>query len=91
MERKEGRRTAVMLSQAARSAALAKAVERPTTRTGRDVVFDMKFIRATITSNTGPRSSPEHHFTSLPPSIYIEDGGREGKDESIHPANEFRR
>lgn len=49
-----------MPSQSARSRALASAVDSPTTRTFLSVCDEMKFVLDTITSRTGPRSSPEH-------------------------------
>lgn len=45
-------------SQSARSRALARAVDRPTTRTLLEVWEEMKFVLDTMTSNTGPLSSP---------------------------------
>ena len=59
--------TVLIPSQSARSRALARAVDRPTTRTPRSVWDEMKFVRDTITSSTGPRSFPEmkcHKLTS---------------------------
>ena len=47
-----------MPSQSARSLALARAVDRPTTRTFLEVWDEMKLVRDTITSSTGPLSSP---------------------------------
>lgn len=45
-------------SQSARSRALARAVDRPTTRTLLEVWEEMKLVLDTMTSNTGPLSSP---------------------------------
>lgn len=45
-------------NQSARSLALARAVDSPTTRTLFPVVADMKFVRETTTSKTGPLSAP---------------------------------
>ena len=45
-------------SQSARSLALASAVERPTILTFFSVCEETKLVRDTITSSTGPRSSP---------------------------------
>lgn len=45
-------------NQSARSRALARAVDRPTTLTPFEVWEEMKLVLDTITSNTGPRSSP---------------------------------
>ena len=45
-------------SQSARSDALAKAVDKPITRTFFSVCDEMKLVRDTITSRTGPLSSP---------------------------------
>ena len=45
-------------SQSARSRAFASAVESPTTLTACSVWEEMKFVLDTITSSTGPRSSP---------------------------------
>lgn len=50
--------TWLMFSQSARSLALAKAVDKPTTLTGFSVWDEIKFVRDTMTSNTGPLSSP---------------------------------
>ena len=50
--------TCLMLSQSARSRALASAVESPTTRTAFSVWDEMKLARDTMTSSTGPRSLP---------------------------------
>lgn len=47
-----------MLSQSARSLALANAVDSPTILTGFSVCDEMKFVRDTMTSRTGPLSSP---------------------------------
>lgn len=47
-----------MPSQSARSRALARAVESPTTRTDLEVWDEMKFVLDTMTSRTGPLSSP---------------------------------
>lgn len=45
-------------SQSARSRALARAVDRPTTLTLLEVWEEMKLVLDTMTSNTGPLSSP---------------------------------
>lgn len=50
--------TCLMPSQSARSRALASAVESPTTRTVLEVWDEMKFVLDTMTSRTGPLSSP---------------------------------
>lgn len=50
--------TCLIPSQSARSRALARAVDRPTTRTLLDVWEEMKLVLDTMTSNTGPLSSP---------------------------------
>ena len=48
--------TCLMPSQSARSLALASAVDRPTILTGHSVCDEIKLVRETITSNTGPLS-----------------------------------
>lgn len=48
-----------MPSQSARSRALASAVESPTTRTDLEVWDEIKFVLDTMTSKTGPLSSPK--------------------------------
>ena len=52
--------TCLIPNQSARSRALASAVESPTTLTGFSVWDEIKFVRETITSRTGPRSSPKN-------------------------------
>ena len=52
-------------SQSARSLALARAVERPITRRVREVWEEMKLVRDTITSRTGPLSSPSRWISSM--------------------------
>lgn len=47
-----------MPSQSARSRALASAVESPTTRTDFEVCDEIKLVLDTMTSRTGPLSSP---------------------------------
>lgn len=54
----DGRLTCPIPSQSARSRALARAVDRPTTRTLLEVWEEMKLVLDTMTSNTGPLSSP---------------------------------
>lgn len=59
LKKKANRRlTCPIPSQSARSRALARAVERPTTRTPLEVWEEMKLVLDTMTSNTGPLSSP---------------------------------
>lgn len=50
--------TCPMPSQSARSRALASAVDSPTTRTFFDVCDEIKLVLDTMTSRTGPLSSP---------------------------------
>jgi len=50
--------TSLMPSQSARSLALANAVDSPTTLTLCPVLADIKLVRDTTTSNTGPLSAP---------------------------------
>lgn len=50
--------TWLIFSQSARSLAFANAVDKPTTLTGFSVWDEMKFVRDTMTSSTGPLSSP---------------------------------
>lgn len=52
--------TCLMLSQSARSLALANAVDSPTILTGFSVCDEIKFVRDTMTSKTGPLSSPRN-------------------------------
>lgn len=50
--------TSLMFNQLAISVAFAKAVDKPTTRKFLSVCADMKLVLETITSKTGPLSSP---------------------------------
>lgn len=52
-------------SQFARSLALARAVDNPTMRHFLVVWFEMKLVRETITSNTGPLSAPNKWISSM--------------------------
>lgn len=54
-------------SQSARSLALARAVDRPTTRRLLDVCEEMKLVLDTMTSNTGPLSSPGNTYNCAVP------------------------
>ena len=54
-----------MPSQSARSLALERAVERPTIRRPRSVCEEMKLVLETITSSTGPLSSPSRWISSM--------------------------
>ena len=52
-------------SQSARSEALARAVDKPITRTVFSVCEEIKFVRDTMTSRTGPLSSPSKWISSI--------------------------
>ena len=57
--------TCFIPSQSARSLALARAVESPTTLTGRSVWEAIKLVLETMTSSTGPLSSPKRWISSI--------------------------
>lgn len=57
--------TCPMLSQLAKSLALAKAVESPTIRRLRSVWEAIKLVLETMTSSTGPLSSPRRCISSI--------------------------
>lgn len=79
-----GHQTCLIPNQSARSRALASAVDSPTTRTALEVWEEIKLVLDTITSSTGPLSSPGRSRLRVMFSLEGEEeggGGRRGEEK----------